>query len=187
MLLISFFEISARCQEDKPQKKVSVLPVPVIGYSPETKTYVGAFTLFTFNSPDSLTRSSNASIEFNYTWNKQMIIETDWNYFFPEEMWFTRGLIHYSKYPDLYYGIGFDSPDSGELNFQGNRVLLNVEMFRNIKNKLFFGLGLNYKSFNNIDYQNDTIFYPELKSENNYGLNIIFLKDSRNNILSSSK
>jgi hypothetical protein len=78
--------VSANCQEEKPQKKITVLPVPAIGYTPETKTYVGLVTLFTFNNTlDSLTRSSNAKLEFVYTWNKQMIFETDWNYFFPAE------------------------------------------------------------------------------------------------------
>ena len=175
----------AQSQDKKPVKKLSVLPVPAIGYSPETKTYIGAVTLFTFkNIPDSLTRSSNASIEFNYTWNKQLIIETDWNYFFPREEWFTRGLVHYSKYPDLYYGIGFDTPESGELNFQSNRFIFDVDVFRNLKNKMFLGLGLNYKSFGNIESLDDTtIFYPELKDENNLGVKVIFLKDARNHIL----
>jgi hypothetical protein len=104
---------AVHCQETKPGKRISVLPVPAIGYTPETKTYVGLVTLFTFNSTtDSLTRSSNAKLEFVYTWNKQMIFETDWNYFFPAEKWFTKGWLHYSKYPDLYYGIGFDTPEA---------------------------------------------------------------------------
>jgi hypothetical protein len=192
ILLISFLLLFIGnvvfCQESKSAKKLSVLPVPAIGYSPETKTYIGVVTLFTFNNvSDSLTRSSNASVEFNYTWNKQVIFESDWNYFFPHEEWFTRGLVHYSKYPDLYYGIGFDTPESGEVNFQSNRFIFDIDVFRNIKKEVFLGFGVNYKQFGNIDYLNDTsMFYAELKSGNNYGLKVLFLKDSRNNILSPS-
>jgi hypothetical protein len=177
------------CQESKPEKKVSVLPVPAIGYTPETKTYVGLVTLFTFNNTlDSLTRSSNAKLEFVYTWNKQMIFETYWNYFFPAEKWFTKGrLVYFSNYPDLYYGIGFDTPDSGELSFESNRLIFNAELFRNIKNKLFVGSGINYTDYRNIQPLNDSLFYPELKDENNFGIKLIFLKDARNNILSPSK
>ena len=178
----------AKGQEDKKAKKVSILPVPAIGYSPETKTYVGAVTLFTFNNlTDSLTRSSNAKVEFNYTWNRQIIIESDWNYFFPKELWFSRGLLHYSKYPDLYYGIGFNTPESNKLNFQSNRFIFDIDVFRNLKNKLFLGLGINYKSFGNIKNLNDSLFYPELKDESNFGTKAIFLKDSRNNILSPTE
>ena len=188
-LFLLFVYNYAQSQDKKPFKKLSVLPVPAIGYSPETKTYIGAVTLFTFNNVlDSLTRSSNANVEFNYTWNKQLIIETDWNYFFPGEEWFTRGLVHYSKYPDLYYGIGFNTPESGEVNFQSNRFIFDVDVFRNIGKELFLGLGVNYKQYGNIDYLNDTtMIYPELKNENNIGIKVIFLKDSRNNILSPSK
>jgi hypothetical protein len=178
----------AQSQDKEPVRKLSVLPVPAIGYSPETKTYIGAVTLFTINNvSDSLTRSSNASVEINYTWNKQIIFESDWNYFFPREEWFTRGLVHYSKYPDLYYGIGFNMPESGEVNFQSNRFIFDIDVFRNLKKEVFLGLGVNYKQFWNIDYLNDTsMFYTELKSGNNYGLKVLFLKDSRNNILSPS-
>ncbi len=186
LFFLQLFHFTAYSQENSPIKKISVLPVPTIGYSPETKTYVGAVTLFTFHSLDSLTRSSNASIEFNYTWNKQLIFESDWNYFLQNEIWFTRGKVLYSKYPDLYYGIGFDSPESGEVNFQSNRIVFDTDLFRNVKNKLFIGAGINYTAFKNINYLEDRLIYPELKSSNNLGLKVLFLKDSRNNILSPS-
>ncbi len=170
--------------QEKTEWKISVLPVPSIGYSPETKTYLGAVTLFTIsNVNDSLTRTSNAKTELNYTWNKQIIFETGWNYFLPLEKWFTRGIIHYSKYPDQYYGIGPDTPDAGEINFQSNRFVFELDVFRQIKKNMFWGFGVNYNSFDNIDYQTDIVFYPELKNENNLGLNVLLLADSRDNIL----
>lgn len=189
LLVILFLLVNLSLQAKKKEdKKISILPVPAIGYSPETKTYIGAVTLFTFsNLKDTLTRSSNAKIEFNYTWNKQLILETGWNYFLPNEEWFTRGLLHYSKYPDLYYGIGYDTPESNEFSFQSNRLILNLDLLRNLKNDLFLGLGLNYTSYDKMKYLSDSLYYPELKNENNFGLKLIFLKDSRNNILSPSK
>ena len=115
-------------QDSTKVKKVKVLPVPAFGYSPETRTYVGAVTLFTLDFyPDTITRISNAKVEFNYTWNKQVIAEIGWNYFFREEKWFTKGLIHFSKYPDLYYGIGTNTPDSNELVFSTNRLVIDLQ------------------------------------------------------------
>ncbi|NQU87097.1 MAG: BamA/TamA family outer membrane protein [Mariniphaga sp.] len=188
LITILFVTNAVRCQENKSVKNISILPVPVIGYSPETKTYLGAVTLFTFNNAnDTLTRTSNAKIEFNYTWNKQLILESDWNYFFPKEAWFTRGVIHYSKYPDLYYGIGNNTSESGEINFQSNRLIFDLDLLKNIKNKLFFGLGIDYKSFSNFEYLNDGESYPELKNANNFGIKVLLLKDRRNNILSPTK
>lgn len=78
----------------KQPPKIKVLPVPAFGHSPETSTYIGAVCLFTLDFyRDTLTRISNAKLEFNYTWRKQMIFEAGWNYFFREEKWYTQGTI----------------------------------------------------------------------------------------------
>lgn len=62
-------------QDSIKVKKLMILPVPAFGYSPETKTYLGAVTLFTINMyRDSATRTSNAKFEVNYTWNKPEVI-----------------------------------------------------------------------------------------------------------------
>lgn len=174
-------------QEKQKMNSITVLPVPAIGYSPETKTYLGAVMLFTLkNITDSLTRTSNAKIEFNYTWNKQIIAESEWNWFSPGEKWFSKGLIHYSKYPDLYYGVGFDSPDFGKTSYQSNRVIITVDVLRNIQNNLYLGLGTIFKSYQNIEYLNSGQVFPELVEEVSYGINLIALNDSRNNILNPS-
>lgn len=171
-------------QDSIKVKKVKILPVPTFGYSPETKTYIGAVSLFTINLyQDSITRSSNSKVEFNYTWNKQIILETDWNYFFKDESWFTQGLLHYSIYPDLYYGIGDKTPNSAEVNFESNRIKVDIDLLKNIENKWFAGIGFNYFNFSNINYNRDSIVFPELINESNWGLKLLLLKDSRNNIL----
>ncbi len=183
LLFIILFSYNANSQNSMDQRQVSILPVPAIGYSPETKTYIGAVTLLTISNPfDTLTRTSNAEIEFNYTWNKQIIVESVWNYFTAGEVWFTRGLLHYSKYPDVYYGIGAVTTDAGKLNFEGNRFMLDLDVLRNIGGNRFFGAGVIHKTFGNI--QKDSLAYPELMSESNYGLKVLYLKDSRNSILS---
>lgn len=188
MLILTGIAVKAAGQNENSAYKVSILPLPTIGYSPETSTYLGAVTLFTFrDTHDFLTRTSNAKIKFTYTWNKQVIIESDWNYFFPEEKWFTRGILHYSKYPDLYYGIGFNTPDEGEEIFQSNRHIFDVDLLRQIQKNWFFGSGINYNNYSNVENQSDNISYPELENESNLGLKAILLSDSRNNILSPSE
>lgn len=188
LLLILFgLLVKAGGQEKQKINNITVLPVPTIGYSPETKTYLGAVVLFTLkNRSDTLTRTSNAKLEFNYTWNKQIIAESEWNWFSPGEKWFSKGFIHYSKYPDLYYGIGYDSPDFGKTSYQSNRVIITVDALRNIKNNLYLGLGSIYKSYQNIEYLNSGQVYPELLDEKSYGIKLIALNDSRNNLLNPS-
>ena len=168
-------------------KKIKLLPVPTIGYSPETKTYIGAVTLFTIDLyKDSLTRTSNAKFEFNYTWNKQLILETEWNYFFKEEKWFTKGKIHYSEYPDYYYGIGSNTPESNKLLFNSNRFVFEANILRNLGGKLFIGPNLRFINYSNVSYSSDLI-YPELADQLTFGVGITLLRDSRNSLLTPTK
>jgi len=168
-------------------KKIKLLPVPTIGYSPETKTYIGAVTLFTIDLyKDSLTRTSNAKFEFNYTWNKQLILETEWNYFFKEEKWFTKGRIHYSEYPDYYYGIGSNTPESNKLLFNSNRFVFEANILRNLGGKLFIGPNLRFINYSNVSYSSDLI-YPELADQSTFGVGITLLRDSRNSLLTPTK
>ncbi len=185
LLIIVFYNSFA--QDSLKAKKVKILPVPTIGYTPETKTYVGAVALFTLNFYDDGTRTSNAKLEINYTWNRQLILESQWNYFFKEEKWFTRGLIHFSKYPDLYYGVGPDSPESAELKFESNRSIIDVDGLKHIGKNIFLGAGLRYLNYQNLNFYENANPFPELKENSSLGIKLIFLKDSRNNILNATE
>lgn len=186
-LFISYHQVAV-AQDTVQNKRIKVLPVPTFGYTPETSTYIGAVALFTIDFyQDGLTRTSNTKIEFSYTWNRQLILETQWNYFFREEKWFTRGDIHFSKYPDLYYGIGAKTPDENELKFESNRVITDMDMLRRIKKDVFAGVGLRYLNYSNLSFYDSINPFPELRNSSNFGIKLIYLKDSRNNILNPSK
>lgn len=177
----------ALSQDSIKVKKVKVLPIPTFGYSPETRTYIGAVILFTFNLyRDSITRTSNAKFEFTYTWNKQLIIESEWNYFFKEEKWFTKGKIHYSQYPDLYYGIGTNSPDSNKLVFNSNRFVFDAYALKKISTKLFTGINVKYIDYSNVKYNNSVVTYNELVAGSAFGIGYSLLKDTRNSLLTPS-
>ena len=169
-------------------KKIKILPVPAFGYSPETKTYLGAVTLFTINMyRDSITRTSNAKLEFNYSWNKQIILESEWNYLFRQEKWFTKGKIHFSKYPDLYYGIGPETPESNKLFFDSRRFILEASLLKNIGYKLFTGINLKYTDYSKVEAENNELIYPELIAASTFGIGYSLLKDTRNNLLTPTK
>jgi outer membrane protein assembly factor BamA len=188
VVLLSF--IFLRCisfvfsQDTSHTRTLKILPVPTIGYSPETRTYVGAVTLFTFNiHNDSATRTSNAEVEFNYTWNKQLILEAGWNYFSKHENWFTQGLIHYSKFPDLYYGIGPATPETNKVVFNSNRFVLETAVLKRTGKKIFSGLHVKYINYSAVSARTGNINYTELASSSTFGLGCTVLKDTRNNLL----
>ncbi|MFN5983015.1 MAG: hypothetical protein ACK476_14280 [Fluviicola sp.] len=173
-------------QDSIKEKKVKILPVPAFGYSPETRTYLGAVVMATIDLyPDTITRTSNAKVEFNYTWNNQLIIESGWNYFFKEEKWFTKGLIHFSKFPDLYYGIGSETPDSNKLSFSSNRINVDVSLLKKFKNHLFVGLGLKHVNYYNLKSKDNN--FSELTENQLYGANFILQHDNRTSLLTPTK
>lgn len=184
ILCFAFGATSVMAQDTIKKRKVKVLPVPAFGYSPETRSYVGAVGLFTLNLyDDSLTRLSNAKIEFNYSWNKQIISELEWNYFFKEEKWFTHGFVHYSKYPDNYFGIGSSTSPEGKTLFESDRVRFEFEVLKKIQNKWFVGLDTRHFNYFEFSVPQDTIVYDELKTESRTGFGWIVQNDSRDNLL----
>ena len=175
-------------QDSLRKKKVKILPVPTFGYEPETRTKVGAVSLFALDFyQDGLTRTSNAKVEFNYTWRKQSVFEIEWDYFFREEAWFTKGRIHFSKYPDFFYGIGANSLERNELLFESNRVIVDIGQFKNLGNQLFAGLGLRYLSYQRLGEIPEVPIYESLVNSETLGLKGAIFADTRNNLLNSTE
>lgn len=184
LVLFTFLTLQALAQDSLKRKKVKILPVPSFGYEPETKTHVGAVSLFTLDFyQDGKTRTSNAKAEFNYTWRKQSIFEIEWDYFFKEEKWFTQGEMHFSKYPDFYYGIGPDTPESDELLYESNRFVFEAGMFKNLGNQVFAGLGIRHLNYRNVSAETDISPFPELQNTSIFGIKAALFKDSRNSLL----
>lgn len=168
----------------KETPKIKVLPVPAFGHTPETGTYVGAVCLFTLDFyRDTLTRTSNAKLEFNYTWRKQVILEAGWNYFSREEKWYTQGTLQYSKFPDYYYGIGATTSDAAQVLYQSNRMVADVNLLKNINRKFFIGPRLRYINYYALSYDTTGNYHAELVDANIAGGGFTALKDTRNNLL----
>lgn len=188
LIILMLLARSVFCQDSLKARKVKILPVPAFGYSPETRSYIGAVALFTFDLyKDSVTRISNAKVEFNYTQNKQLILETAWNYFFKQEKWFTKGQFHYSKFPDLYYGIGSQTPNSDKLVFNSNRIIMEAFVLKKIGAKLFTGLNAKYINYSNLNSDSSRVNFPELVGTSTFGLGYSLIKDTRNSLLTPTK
>lgn len=172
------------------QKKIKLFPVPTFGYSPETQAYLGAVTLMTFQlQNDSSTRASSMKIEFTYTQNNQMIMDNNWSLFTTKEKWYSEGYFHFSKYPDIYYGIGSDTKEIDQIKYNSNRIEFDINIFKKLKDNFFLGLLYRYKNW----YEIYPLDYPDtIKLNSSYetivnGTGLVFLLDKRNNILSPTK
>ncbi|MHC1706519.1 MAG: BamA/TamA family outer membrane protein [Bacteroidales bacterium] len=169
-------------------KRATILPVPALGYSPETSTYVGFVTLFSWNVfHDSLTRSSNAKAEFNYTWKKQYITDLGWESFTRKEKYYFKGKLTFSRYPDLYYGIGEDTPEKNITHYDSRRRIIDISLLRALRPKIFLGATFRLNKYDILNYRPETYpDYPELAPESNTGAGLRFMIDKRNNLLNTT-
>ncbi len=126
----------------KKVHKIGVLPVPTVGFAPETRLYFGAVALFTlrFWQDDSLTRLSSAKQELTYTINKQLIIETGWNLFTRKNKTALDGLVGFRKFPENYWGIGAALPKSNVELVDMTRLELEARGLRQVRNNIYVGL-----------------------------------------------
>ncbi len=190
ILLATQFDAGAQAEDKSVEndRRISILPVPALGYSPETGSYVGAVALFVIDwYRDSLTRKSNAKLEFNYTWKNQIILETEWAYFFKHERWYTQGKIHFSDYPDQYSGIGAETPDAFTTFFNSRRSIVEINFLKQLPHAFFLGPKLRYLNYQRVSYEPEAKLFPELTNNTTYGLGLTILKDTRNNLLNATK
>lgn len=170
------------------------MPVPAFGYAPETRGYVGAVCLFNKRfGKDSMTRASNAKIEFNYSQRKQIITELGWNIYTKGEQMFLFGDIHVSKYPDYFWTQTDSGAADKRLTFSSNRNIADAAFFFQIhpKGKWYTGPILRYIFYNHIALtSNDTIPLGKIGLSQTKRYSVVgwgIQKDTRDNILQAKK
>ena len=131
--------------------------------------------------PDTLSRSSFARIEFNYTLRNQYIVESRWAHFFKEERWFTEGLLHYSRFPDRYFGLGPGTPKENETKYDSDRIRATVTFLKKVAPDWFLGPSARFVRFSVGSI--DGLDFPELRTASAYGMSLIGQLEQRQNLL----
>lgn len=178
-LLIARQSLSA----DPPKKNLRILPVPTIGYSPETRTYIGAVCQFGFRTAaDGKTRMSQSKIELQFTQNKQFIAEAGGSIFSPGEKWLFNFNLHGSRFPDRWWDFGIDAADSAMNKFNSTRFRIDLGLLKNIGRSWFAGPLLRWQQYSKIE--------PRITNlAEGFAINtgLQALRDTRDNILNAAK
>lgn len=188
-LLLTLATIAKAQDSAKKKRPVSVFPVPAIGYSPETRWYVGAVALFNlkFLQKDSTSRVSSAKAEINITQNKQLIIETEWNIFSKNEQWYHEGMLGYRKFPELFWGVGDNTPDSAEELYSAYRIEADIRSLKRIGNNSFAGLRYRYQNMYGVAPKQggilENVLVQGATGSTSSGVGPAYLYDSRKNAL----
>ncbi|MDX1627716.1 MAG: BamA/TamA family outer membrane protein [Fulvivirga sp.] len=190
LLVLSVSQLKAQ-QDTTRTKKIRIIPLPALFYTPETRLGFGALVSGVFNLGDfSNTRSSNAQVLGAYTLNKQVIIQTRHSIFTPQEKLALNGELSYYDFPILYYGIGNDTKKEFEENLDYKVLIFRQRILKKVRPNWFAGLQYRYTHLYDLMYEPQVLDdQARLKSETgtNSGLGFSVIHDSRDNILNATQ
>lgn len=177
---------------DSNQHPIKWVVAPVIAYAPETSWQfgVGGKILFKPRGVGEMERISFISFAVRYTLNNQLTTSPEYTIFLQDEKYIHRGELAYIRFPQLYFGVGNNTPASNEEIFSYNTVSFEHLLYRNIFDKLYAGVGFRVASNFNIEIEEDGLLQSEqpigILANQAVGLDIGLMFDSRNNVLSTT-
>jgi len=167
---------------------------PEFGRRPETGLLTGLYYLQLFklsHKKDSLSRTSNVESYLDITARKQIIVSVRNNLLFKNEKFILRGINIYNKYPSLFWGIGDHSLPSVQELVSYNIISINQKLVMKINKKYFAGIQYNYTNVYNVIHPANDLFVqqsiPGANGSITSGTGLVFLYDSRDNIINSYK
>lgn len=131
-------------------KKISILPIPVLNSSPETGVRFGLVLQYFLNTGEKKetgrkTRDSYAYLEALYSTRKQTIVESYTQLFTPGEHFFIRNRVGYADNNERIWGFGNHTlPNSVYERVKYARWYWQGSIARQLKNKFFAGINLNF-------------------------------------------
>lgn len=150
-------------------KTLTLLPVPVVFYQAETGLGYGLGGLLSGRfSTDTLTRPSNARLQFWTTTKGQSLLQLVHTVYTPGEKFYLNGEI--SAYDILlyYYGKGPNTATANESETSYKLFIVNQRLQKQIAPKLFFGAQYRYTGISSIDVpgkttdgQSTNVFYTD--------------------------
>jgi len=109
----------------------AIYPLPIIFYTPETGIAGGAAALYLYRD-STLSRASAVTGDIIYTQKKQIILELSGDLYFRGGTYRLLANTKFQKYPNKFFGVGNDTPESNEENYTSQKVLFEAVLYRNV-------------------------------------------------------
>jgi len=170
------------------------IAAPVVSYTPETNFGfgIGAKYLFKFNGSGDETRVSNMPITAQYTLNNQFFLFSGFEIFTNQEEWVIEGNLLFQNYPRIYYGLGSNSPEGAEEQYDYTQFLFEPIFLKQLFTRyLFMGGGVRYNKIFNVSFEEDGLVdqnRPDgFDGSTSFGVEVAALYDSRDVILNAQE
>lgn len=135
-------------------RKNGFVALPVVFYRPETKLGFGAVGIYYFRPKDAKpeTRASSIRAGLIYTTQAQIIAKIQPQVFLEDEKYFVIGDLSFFKFPDKFYGIGNDTPESAEEDFVPQIFRFRAGIEYQFLPRLFAGMSYNFFNYRILEY-----------------------------------
>jgi len=142
----------------KPPKRITILPIPVLFYQQETGLGYGLGGLLSGRlGTDTITRSSNARVQYWTTQESQNLLQFVHTIYSPGEKYYLNGEISSYKNRLYYFGIGNDVSDNNRSFLDFNLFIINQRFQKSIAKNQFLGLQYRLSRVYNIAPQNGLV------------------------------
>ncbi|MBS0000390.1 MAG: BamA/TamA family outer membrane protein [Cyclobacteriaceae bacterium] len=134
-------------------KKGNLVPLPLVFYSPETSLAFGGvlFNLFQTVPKDTLSKFSNVRTAIIFTLRSQLLVDVDHDIFTRNEKYRITGKFLYAKFPDYFYGIGNQTLEEHEEQFNANNFNFRSQVMRQFFDNFYAGLIFNLNYLGNVE------------------------------------
>jgi len=190
----TFYPNKKKAAQDSTLYPSKFIAAPIISYSPETNLGlgVGAKYLFKFKGSGEETRTSNMPLSLQYTLKNQVFFFSGFEIFTNQEKWVITGNIRFQNFPRLYYGIGRDTPEENEEQYDNYQATFEPILLKRLFTKyLFLGGGIRYNHIFKVGVEENGLLATNRPSgfegSTSAGVELAALYDSRDNILNASK
>jgi outer membrane protein assembly factor BamA len=166
----------------------SIIVLPVLSYSPETKFNfgVGGRYIFRLSKKKPVSRPSSITMYLSYTQLKQFTFELEPDIYLKNEDYHFSAFFSFSRYTYKFFGIGNNTPADWEEYYTTRNMILEMEFRRKIRTKLYAGIFYEYLKSNITDVESGGLIekgdIPGSGKGHISGLGVQLNWDARDNI-----
>ncbi|MGB5403865.1 MAG: BamA/TamA family outer membrane protein [Robiginitalea sp.] len=132
----------------KTGKNLKLIGIPVVFSTPETGFGFGGGGQLFFTGESNTFRDRRSNILFTgiYTANSQIVLQALPQLYFGRGNYYLDGSYEFRIYPNKFWGIGNDTPESNEENYDMTSHKLRVDFLKRLPPSLNFGLRFNFEN-----------------------------------------
>jgi outer membrane protein assembly factor BamA len=170
------------------QARNSLVALPYVFYTPETKAAAGIGAIYSFRpkNGDIGSRPSTLKLAATYTQNKQYILALIMEHYLQEKSWYFYGDYSFREYPDKFWGIGNNTAASAEEDYKPRWLRSFTNIQKRIWPGFYAGMRYHLEHLKILEYGPDGILQNKTitgtKGGFASGMGFIFSHDTRNNI-----